>query len=580
MYQTFFKLKKSGCKQKGIKMGKKVVSIEAGIWLTKVGLVDYKKSSPKIYKAFTFRTPEHAVDDGYIRDKEEFAAALVDALQKYGIKEREVVFTLASSKIVTREIAIPPVKENKVASIINVQIKDYFPMDVSDYVISHSKMGETEKDGKKLVKYMLVAVPNSILSNYYSFAEIAGIRIETFDYIGNGAVQLLKNSKQTNFIAVQLEEQSTVITIVQDDKITFQRVTPYGFENALTGLLDYDVFNVEDEYEAYQYLMKNEILFRLPETDSADEESAAALENAVEDIRDSLSYHLNVVNTALDYYQTQLGGKLKGELFLIGDGFRLAGLKKMFENEIPMPIHSLDYSSFIDFKNCKNIEKDGAVSTIGYFSIVGATIAPIDVKSKEIEEQQDKSKGMHTAYVTISACVLISVVLILTSTVRQFMAVSHQKELDEEISKMSYIEKVYNENEQARQSEQKYEAVDAASKTSNEKYLLLMGELERKLPKGMKVRSMQIEGDVISLNLTTAKRIRAEKLLENLRRVKLIKDISTPSIAQGGDSTSGKANASWEFSVMANYNPDGANEADDSATDSDTSTSGDAGQTE
>ena len=561
-------------------MGKKVVSIEAGIWLTKVGLVDYKKSSPKIYKAFTFRTPEHAVDDGYIRDKEEFAAALVDALQKYGIKEREVVFTLASSKIVTREIAIPPVKENKVASIINVQIKDYFPMDVSDYVISHSKMGETEKDGKKLVKYMLVAVPNSILSNYYSFAEIAGIRIETFDYIGNGAVQLLKNSKQTNFIAVQLEEQSTVITIVQDDKITFQRVTPYGFENALTGLLDYDVFNVEDEYEAYQYLMKNEILFRLPETDSADEESAAALENAVEDIRDSLSYHLNVVNTALDYYQTQLGGKLKGELFLIGDGFRLAGLKKMFENEIPMPVHSLDYSSFIDFKNCKNIEKDGAVNTIGYFSIVGATIAPIDVKSKEIEEQQDKSKGMHTAYVTISACVLISVILILTSTVRQFMAVSHQKELDEEISKMSYIEKVYNENEQARQSEQKYEAVDAASKTSNEKYLLLMGELERKLPKGMKVRSMQIEGDVISLNLTTAKRIRAEKLLENLRRVKLIKDISTPSIAQGGDSTSGTANASWEFSVTANYNPDGANEADDSAADSDTSTSGDAGQTE
>ena len=561
-------------------MGKKVVSIEAGIWLTKVGLVDYKKSSPKIYKAFTFRTPEHAVDDGYIRDKEEFAAALVDALQKYGIKEREVVFTLASSKIVTREIAIPPVKENKVASIINVQIKDYFPMDVSDYVISHSKMGETEKDGKKLVKYMLVAVPNSILSNYYSFAEIAGIRIETFDYIGNGAVQLLKNSKQTNFIAVQLEEQSTVITIVQDDKITFQRVTPYGFENALTGLLDYDVFNVEDEYEAYQYLMKNEILFRLPETDSADEESAAALENAVEDIRDSLSYHLNVVNTALDYYQTQLGGKLKGELFLIGDGFRLAGLKKMFENEIPMPVHSLDYSSFIDFKNCKNIEKDGAVNTIGYFSIVGATIAPIDVKSKEIEEQQDKSKGMHTAYVTISACVLISVILILTSTVRQFMAVSHQKELDEEISKMSYIEKVYNENEQARQSEQKYEAVDAASKTSNEKYLLLMGELKRKLPKGMKVRSMQIEGDVISLNLTTAKRIRAEKLLENLRRVKLIKDISTPSIAQGGDSTSGTANASWEFSVTANYNPDGANEADDSAADSDTSTSGDAGQTE
>lgn len=549
-------------------MGKKVVSIEAGIWLTKVGLVDYRKSSPKIYKAFTFRTPEHAVEDGYIRDKEAFAAALIDELQKNGIKERDLVVTLASSKIVTREIEIPPVKESKVSSIIDVQIKDYFPMDVSDYVISHSKMGEIEKDGKKLVKYMLVAVPNSILSNYYSFAQNAGVKIESFDYIANGAVQLLKSSKLTNFIAVQLEEQSTVITIVQDDKITFQRVTPYGFENALSGLLDYDIFNIEDEYEAYQYLMKNEILFRTPKLDSIDEESAAALDNAVEDMRDSLGYHLNVVNTALDYYQTQLGGKLKGELYLIGDGFRLAGLKKMFENEIPMPVHSLDYGSFIDFKNCKNVTPDGAVSTVGFFSIVGATVAPIDVKSKEIKEQRDRSKGMHTAYVALLACVFLSVVLILTSTVRQFMAVSHQKELDEEISKMSYIEKVYNENQQARQSEQKYEAVDTASKTSNEKYLLLMDELEKKLPEGMKVRSMQIQGDAISLNISASKRIKAEKLMKNLRKVTLIKDVATPSIAQSGD---GSKNASWEFSVTANYNPDTENETEDDHKHSDAS---------
>ena len=63
---------------------------------------------------------------------------------------------------------------------------------------------------------------------------------------------------------------------------------------------------------------------------------------------------------------------------------------------------------------------------------------------------------MHTAYVALAACVFISVVLILSSSIRQFFAVSHQKELDEEISKMSYIEEVYNENKKARESEQKY----------------------------------------------------------------------------------------------------------------------------
>ncbi len=550
-------------------MAKKVISIEAGVWLTKVGLVDYKKTSPKIYKAFTFRTPEHAVEDGYIRDKESFANTLINELAKHEIKERTAVFTLASSKIVTREIEIPPVKENKVESIIKLQINDYFPMDVSDYVISHSKMGDIEKDGRKLTKYMLVAVPNSILSNYYSFSEYAGIKIETFDYIGNGAVQLLKSSRQSNFIAVQLEEQSTVITIVQDDKIKFQRVTPYGFENTLSSLLDYDIFGVNDEYEAYQYLMKNELAYRMPKIDNADEGRVAALESAVEDVRDSISYYLNVVNTALDYYQNQLGGRIKGEVCLIDDGFRLAGIKKMFENEISLPIHSLDYSTFVDIKNNKALPGDEPVSTVGFLSIAGATINPIDVKSKEIEEERSRSKGMHTAYVALAACVFISVVLILSSSIRQFLAVSHQKELDEEISKMSYIEEVYNENKKARESEQKYETVDASTSTNNEKFLQLLGECESSLPKGSKVRSLQIQGDSISMNIISTKRIQAERLLMNLKQVELIKNVSIPAAAQPEE----KKKKSWEYTVMAEYNSDSKDKSADENKSQSTDTS-------
>lgn len=550
-------------------MAKKVISIEAGVWLTKVGLVDYKKTSPKIYKAFTFRTPEHAVEDGYIRDKESFANTLINELEKHQIKERTAVFTLVSSKIVTREIEIPPVKENKVESIIKLQINDYFPMDVSDYVISHSKMGDIEKDGRKLTKYMLVAVPNSILSNHYSFSEYAGIKIETFDYIGNGAVQLLKSSRQSNFIAVQLEEQSTVITIVQDDKIKFQRVTPYGFENTLSSLLDYDIFGVNDEYEAYQYLMKNELAYRMPKIDNADGGRVAALESAVEDVRDSISYYLNVVNTALDYYQNQLGGRIKGEVCLIGDGFRLAGIKKMFENEISLPIHSLDYSTFVDIKNNKALPGDEPVSTVSFLSIAGATINPIDVKSKEIEEERSRSKGMHTAYVTLAACVLISVVLILSSSIRQFLAVSHQKELDEEISKMSYIEEVYNENKKARESEQKYEVVDASTSTNNEKFLQLLGECESSLPKGSKVRSLQIQGDSISMNIISTKRIQAERLLMNLKQVELIKNVSIPAAAQPEE----KKKKSWEYTVMAEYNSDSKDKSADENKSQSTDTS-------
>lgn len=37
-------------------MVKRVVSIEAGVWWTKVALADYRKKNPPVHKAFAFRT--------------------------------------------------------------------------------------------------------------------------------------------------------------------------------------------------------------------------------------------------------------------------------------------------------------------------------------------------------------------------------------------------------------------------------------------------------------------------------------------------------------------------------------------
>ncbi|MCD7708709.1 MAG: pilus assembly protein PilM, partial [Clostridiales bacterium] len=142
-------------------MIKRIISIEAGVWWTKVAVADYrKKKDMHVYQAFMFKTPEHAIEDGYIRDKEEFGRALRDELNKRRIEEKDVIFTLSSSKVVTREVTIPFVKDDKIEGIINAQVRDYFPMDVSNYTISHSKMDVYEEDGKKQIKLLLIAIPD------------------------------------------------------------------------------------------------------------------------------------------------------------------------------------------------------------------------------------------------------------------------------------------------------------------------------------------------------------------------------------------------------------------------------------
>jgi Tfp pilus assembly PilM family ATPase/Tfp pilus assembly protein PilN len=536
-------------------MGKKIISIEAGIWWTKVCLVDYRKAVPRVYQAFVFETPEHAIEDGYIRDREKFSAVLMKEIQKHGIKERDVIFTLSSSKVVTREIVLPLVKESKIANIIDSQVDDYFPMDVSEYVISYTKMGQFEEDGQKKLKLALVAVPDNLLKNYYSFAEEARLRIESFDYIGNGAIQLMRNRLAQNSVVVQLEEQATVISIFVNKRMVFQRVTPYGYTTPLAGVMDHAVFGVEDEKEAFNFLLQNELMLEMPKQMKEVEvplpegkTKQDVLLEACEDVRESLSYYLRMVSTALEYYRTHQGGEIGGTLYLIGDGARLAGIQKVFDKEFPLTVHQEDYQSFVDFHKC-GLENE-FVSEIGFLSVVGAVIHPLDVKSKE-QKALESRKSNHPVHLLLAASILLSVVLVLVSTLRKLNAVREQKELQQQIASLSAVESVYEENEKVRQAKEYYEQIDAATKTQNEQFEALLEALEQEFPKKVTVKNLNITDGVITMSVTSPRKLEAAQLLINLKEISLIQDISIPSIAKSDND----GTAEWQYTILASYKP-------------------------
>ncbi len=146
------------------------------------------------------------------------------------------------------------------------------PMDVSNYTISYSKMDVEEEDGKKMLKLLLVAIPDNLLNNYVTFSELAGLKVETFDYIGNGTVQLLCDSFLENAVVVQLEEQATVISILENKKLVFQRVTPYGYGATITAVIDHPVLGIDDEEKALDFLFRPQCDIQ-PSDDSGDGKS-------------------------------------------------------------------------------------------------------------------------------------------------------------------------------------------------------------------------------------------------------------------------------------------------------------------
>ena len=100
-------------------MANKVISIEIGNAVTRIVQMDYQTKHPKIYRHTTIPTPEGCINDGYINLEN---PALAEDIKKALSSERmggtkNVIFTIASSKILTREVMLPPIKANSIAAI-------------------------------------------------------------------------------------------------------------------------------------------------------------------------------------------------------------------------------------------------------------------------------------------------------------------------------------------------------------------------------------------------------------------------------------------------------------------------------
>lgn len=562
-------------------MAKKVISIETGIQWTKVALVDYRKKNPPVHEAFAFRTPEHAVEDGYIRDKDSLARALKEELVRRQIVEKDVVFTLSSSKVVTREVMIPYVKDNKIKGIIDAQSRDYFPMDISGYTISYSKMDVVEDDGKKQLKLLLVAIPDNLLGNYVSFAQLAGLKVETFDYIGNGCIQLMCDSFVDNAMIIQLEEQATVISILENKKLAFQRVTPYGYGATISTVVDHPILGIDDEERAFDFLLEHNVIFNKPSMPDNGDPAQQAInqaqaDEAYEDLAESLRYHLRIANTALDYYQNQVKQEFVGNVYLVGDGSRFAGIHKLFAQELPLPLQKIDFAKIIDLRNqngvndkkkagkkehqdytdpvleeSSNTRQPRAATPVGFLSVIGAAVHPLDAKPKEMQAADSKKNDLHTAYVLLAGSLLLSLLLILGSSVRQLIAHSEHRHLTDQLESLAYVQQTYDESSRVQQEEQVYVTIDDATRTKNEYLLPLIEQLEAELPSAIKVTSMQTDDNLITLNMTADRKITVGQMLLNFQNVTLLTDPSIPSMSEQTDEESGSSE--WTYTVNAYY---------------------------
>lgn len=521
----------------------KILSIEIGVDVTHVLEMDYRVKNPKVYRSFSFQTPVGVIGEAGVRKSEEFRTALHKLLDANKIKTRKTLFVVNSGKIASREVLIPMIKENRIKDFLNTNSADFFPVDLSRYQLVYRNEGVVQQDKVKKRKLYVFAVPGDLVQSYEELADFCSLELTALDYVGNSIFQMMHKAVGNNICcSVKLDDNATMITIINQGMVVLQRTVFYGFEEVEKVVVDSGLFPKEQYPEAMDILQQTDCL----DTNQAAPEDAmnAMQTEAVEALRPMIGN----IRRVLDYYQSRNNGAEVKECFLIGNGAYIKGLDRLMSLELNLPVHLQEKDVLNGFRT------SGGRLDAMYEACYGAAIQPLDFvfgvaqTAKIIEEK--KKRELLAAKLIGLLCVACAVILLALSGVQR-IALSHElNTLNKQKDELKYIQDIYNAYVDTKSQYDDVTKMNGKTETVSDALADAIEEMEEKFPSGVKVTSLTSNGEGISMDIEVSTKEEAAKILQNLATFDAFRSVTTNGITESTDEN-GKITVT--FSVMCTY---------------------------
>lgn len=575
---------------------KKAITIEIGYSLTKVCEVDYKAKTHRIYKSFTVTNGAEIINDGVLTAAPEYVENLQRALAVNHVKTKQVVFTIASSKIASREVTIPFVKENRIADVVNANATDYFPVDLSQYQLAYTILGTIgENKGSQQYKLLVMAVPSALLTGYYELAKALKLEVAAIDYASNSIYQVVKDEcAKGKHIIVKIDERSSLVMAVEDSVMTFTRNVSYGVEEVMETVMNTlcwgEVSSVE---QAIRVLQRNECITleeRSKEEPEKPEEPhvgrptpepvvRTAKTKALEDVMDAVMPLINGISRVIDYYASRASGETIERILITGVGADFKGMGELLSQEVNMPVvvlkEAAGWNLMRNFKNECFSE---------YIACVGAAVAPLDFKQETERRGKDKAKKGSSAekgtnwaplaYSLFGIGLAAAAALAAIPLYGYAQITKANMELKSQAGSLEDIIPIYNEYVAVKAERAMVDAMYVATQSRNEELEELLGELEDKLPSNVNVISLSSDAYEVVINMRVQTKDDAGEAVEQMRTFSSLvpEGVTVTSLVEEENQESGEH--AVNFTVTApyqavGYEPEETEETEDGGADAD-----------
>lgn len=541
----------------------KILSIEIGNALTRICEMDYRVKSPKIYKYVSIPTPHGTIDDGFIVDGSALAMNLKAALSENKIRTKQVVFTVNSGRIATREVFLPMVKKTQIEALVKANAPEYFPIDLTEYELAHLVLGVDKQEGQpERYKLMVMAANKSLIAGYEKFASQAGLRMMAMDYSANSVYQIMRNEcKEDTEMVIKVEEKSTFAIVLNGQNLMLQRNIPYGVEDAIQAVMRNHV-QQQKNYDYALDLLKRKTCIRVVlsettqvlEADDVLDESAKAKAFRTE-VTYALESLVSNVSRVVDLYNSKNVDNPIKRIRLVGLGGDISGLSKLFTNELGIRTTVMNNLESIDWDRAGGEGNPGR-----YIASIGAAISPVGFVNEEKKKKDVKDSNYRTTAILLAIfCVVVALALTVLALAEYNSALEEQQRLQRLEAEYAPAENVYNTYNNLITFYKEVENGYKLTEHPNDQLIAFLEELEDKLPSDAVVTDFSSDGTEAILTLKVRDKETAAKVFQVLRGFESLMDVTIGSldkedvddVAEGAE----EGEPSFLFSVHCTYYP-------------------------
>lgn len=230
---------------------------------------------------------------------------IMTAIGQSGIKTKNVVIGLPSSKTFTTVIDVPTVSPAELRATLKYQIDQYIPMSIDDAKVDWALLGQSLHDPQKQ-EVLLASTANSYAEERLEFVEGLGLNVIAAEPDPLAMIRsLLPAGINDARLIIDVGEQSTDLAITYKDSPRLVRTIPTGLNSLVKAAVQN--LNVQED-QARQFILK----FGL-----APDRLEGQVFRAVEGVLDSFTAELT---KSIKFFQTRYPNTPVGGILLSGYG--------------------------------------------------------------------------------------------------------------------------------------------------------------------------------------------------------------------------------------------------------------------